>query len=68
MYTCTCIVLSAVYVLVRTCVTCLNFFLSSAQSFGGLEGVEVDPGNPSNLIFTFRNKAIASQVQCRLEW
>ena len=33
------------------------------QSFGGLEGVEVDPSNSSNLIFTFRSRSIANQVR-----
>ena len=37
------------------------FFL--LQSFGGLTGVEVDPNNSNNLIFTFRTRTDAEKVQ-----
>lgn len=33
------------------------------QSFGGLTGVEVDPNNANNLIFTFRTRTDAEKVQ-----
>ena len=36
--------------------------LFNVQSFGGLDAVEVDPTNGSNLIFTFRNSSSANQV------